>query len=339
MLYDWFNFLKKLTLRKIVNYLILRTSLFISLLLRRPVVFGYPAVATIEPTNRCNLKCAECPAGIGSMNRPRGNLDLSLFRALIDELSPGLSFLMLYFQGEPFLHPQLEELIVFATSKKIYTSVSTNGHYLSSRNAKKLILSGLDRIIISLDGTDQESYSRYRKGGDFNEVLHGIVNLVRIKKEMHSRLPMIILQFLVMRHNEHQVDEVKTLGKRLGVNRTVIKSLQVYDFVNNLDLLPSDSRYSRYTVNKNGEVIIKNRLRNRCRRLWHTIVILQDGSVVPCCFDKDARFILGKYPERSLYDIWNGNEAVQFRQKILNARKNIKMCCNCTEGSIKTYIR
>ena len=273
------------------------------------------------------------------MNRPRGNLDFSLFRDLIDELSPCLSYLMLYFQGEPFLHPQLEELIGYAASKKTYTSVSTNGHYLSSLNAKKLIGSGLDRIIVSLDGTDQESYSRYRKGGDFNEVLNGIVNLVRIKKEMHSRLPVIILQFLVMSHNEHQVDEVKTLGKRLGVNRTVIKSLQVYDFASNPDLLPSDNRYSRYTVNKNGEVIIKNRLRNRCRRLWHTMVILQDGSVVPCCFDKDARFILGKYPERSLHDIWKGKEAFQFRQKILNARKNIKMCCNCTEGSIKTYIR
>lgn len=339
MLYDCFNFLKKLTFRKIVNYLILRTSCYLSFLLRRPVVFGYPAVATVEPTNRCNLKCVECPAGIGSMKRSRGNLDFSLFRNLIDELSPCLSYLMLYFQGEPFLHPQLEELIGYAASKKIYTSVSTNGHFLSNRNAKKLIGSGLDRIIISLDGTDQESYSIYRKGGDFNEVMHGIVNLVRIKKEMHSRLPMIILQFLVMRHNEHQVEEVKKFGKRLGVDRTVIKSLQIYDFINNLDLLPSVSRYSRYTVHKNGEVIIKNRLRNRCRRLWHTMVILHDGSIVPCCFDKDAQFILGKYPERSLHDIWNGKEAVQFRQKILNARKNIKMCCNCTEGSFKTYIR
>ncbi len=339
MLYDWLNFIKKLTFRKIVNYLVLKTSFFLSLLLRRPIVLGYPAVATIEPTNRCNLKCAECPAGNGSMKRPRGNLDYSLFRNVIDELSPRLSYLMLYFQGEPFLHPQLEDFISYSAGKKIYTSVATNGHYLSSKNVIELIVSGLDRIIISLDGTNQESYSKYRKGGDFNEVLHGIVNLVRIKKIMHSRLPLIILQFLVMHHNEHQIEEVRMLGKKLGVNRTVIKSLQVYDFFSNLDMLPSERKYSRYTVHNNGEVIIKNRLKNRCRRLWHTMVILQDGSVVPCCFDKDAQCILAKYPERSLHDIWKGKEAFQFRQKILNSRNKIKMCCNCTEGGIKTYIR
>jgi radical SAM protein with 4Fe4S-binding SPASM domain len=246
---------------------------------------------------------------------------------------------MLYFQGEPLLHPRLAEFIRYATDRKIYTSVSTNGHHLGRQNAKKMIESGLDRIIISLDGTDQESYSRYRKNGDFNKVLSGIVTLVQLKKEMNSRLPSIILQFIVMRHNEYQIDEVKKLGMRLKADRTVIKSLQIYDLKNNLKLLPVNPQFSRYKLNKNSEAVIKNPLRNRCKRLWNTMVILHDGRVVPCCFDKNAQIINGKYPDSSLQKIWKGEQSVKFRQKILHSRKNISMCCNCTEGGKRTFIR
>ncbi|HJX70887.1 MAG TPA: radical SAM protein [Bacteroidales bacterium] len=317
----------------------LKASYFLSVLLRKPFVFGFPAIVTVEPTNLCNLRCIGCPAGNGSMARSRGNLDISLFISLIDELSPFLSYLMLYFQGEPLLHPQLTEFIRYAAYKKVYTSLSTNGHHLGRQNAKKLIESGLDRIVISLDGTDQESYIKYRQGGDFNKVLQGIVNLVQLKKEMNSRLPLIILQFIIMSHNEHQIDDVKTLGRSLKVDRTVIKSLQVNDLKNNIDLLPSNSGFSRYKLNKNGEAVIKNRLRNKCRRLWHTMVMLHDGCMVPCCFDKDAQFIIGRYPDSSILNIWKGKQLRRFRQKILNSRKNIQMCCNCTEGGMRAYIR
>ena len=333
MLYDWINFLKKLTFKKIVNYLILKISYFLSVLSHKPVVFGYPAVATVEPTNLCNLRCIECPAGTGSMTRSKGNLNISLFKSFIDDLSPCLSYLMLYFQGEPLLHPQFTELIQYASHKKVYTSVSTNGHHLNRENVMRIIESGLDRIIISLDGTDQESYQQYRLGGDFKRVLQGIVNLVQIKKETKSRIPIIILQFIVMSHNENQINDVKALGEKLEVGKTVIKSLQIYDLKKNLDLLPSNSRFSRYKVNKNREAIIKNLLRNKCRRLWHTMVMLKDGCIVPCCFDKDGQYVIGKYPDSSMNDIWKGEQFSNFRQKILNSRKNIQMCCNCTEGT------
>lgn len=333
MVNDWFNFLKKLTFKKIVNYLLLKVSYSMSLASQRPVVYGYPAVATVEPTNLCNLKCIQCPAGNGSMTRSKGTLDISLFRRFIDDLSPFLSYLMLYFQGEPLLHSHLTEFIQYASHKKVYTSVSTNGHHLNRENVMKIIESGLDRIIISLDGTDQESYQQYRIGGDFNRVLQGIVNLVQIKKEIKSRIPFVILQFIAMSHNENQINEVKALGKKLEVDKTVIKSLQVYDLKNNIYLLPSDSKFSRYKLNENREVVIKNRLSNKCRRLWHTIVMLNDGCIVPCCFDKDGQYGVGKYPDSSINDIWRGEQFINFRQKVLNSRKSIQMCCNCTEGT------
>jgi MoaA/NifB/PqqE/SkfB family radical SAM enzyme len=338
MVHDWFSFLRKLTFRKISNYLILKVSYLLSVFLRKPVVLGYPAVATVEPTNQCNLKCIECPAGNGSMTRSKGNIDISLYRSFINELSPYLSYLMLYFQGEPLLHPQLTRLIKYAGEKKVYTSVSTNGHHLSRENVKEIVESGLNRIIISLDGTDQQSYQQYRTGGDFWKVLQGIANLVQIKKELKSHLPFIMLQFIVMSHNENQIDEVKALGKKLGTNTTVIKSLQVLDLKNSYDLLPSDSKLSRYRLNKRKELMIKSSLKNRCRRLWHTLVMLNDGCIVPCCFDKNGQYVCGKYPESSIADIWKGDKLRSFRQSILNSRRDIQICCNCTEGMAGTFL-
>jgi len=168
------------------------------------------------------------------------------------------------------------------------------------------------------------------------KVLQGIVNLIRARKECNSRKPYVILQFIVMSHNENKINEVKALGKKLEVDKTVIKSLQVCNLTDNHYLLPVNSRYSRYKLNNNKEIIIKSRLRNKCRRLWHTMVILNDGCVVPCCFDKDGQYLIGKYPDSSVNDIWNGDQFNNFRQKILNSRKNILMCCNCTEGTSGT---
>lgn len=332
MFYDGYNFVRKLTTGKIVNYLKLRLSYFFSMVFRKPLVWGNPAVATIEPTNICNLHCIECPTGNNSLTRNKGYIDTLLYKRIIDELSPNLTWLMLYFQGEPLLHRQLPELIGYASARKIYTVISTNGHQISSENAKKLVESGLDRVIISLDGVNQESYSKYRKGGDFNLVLSGIKNLVHIKKELKSRKPFIILQFLVMSHNENQMNEIKHLGNCLGVDKTVYKTMQVTDFENNIDFLPKIKKYSRYAISGNEEITIKKKQANRCSRLWSTMVFLQDGVIVPCCFDKDATFKMGKSSDNSILEIWRGKHFNRFRKQILNSRDVIQMCGNCTEG-------
>jgi hypothetical protein len=131
---------------------------------------------------------------------------------------------------------------------------------------------------------------------------------------------------------------VKTLGRKLGINKTVIKSLQVLDLKNNHDLLPSDSKLSRYRLNRKMELEIKGPLKNRCRRLWHTLVMLNDGSVVPCCFDKNGQHVIGKYPGSSMVDIWKGEPLGSFRQRVLNSRSNIQICCNCSEGTAGTFL-
>ncbi len=260
-------------------------------------------------------------------------LEANFFRHTIDQLAPDLLYLTFYFQGEPFLNPDFLEMVKYASSKKIYTATSTNAHYLSDENARRTVESGLDRLIISLDGTTQEVYSQYRVGGDLEKVMSGTANIVKWKKKLNSRTPYIFFQFLVVRPNEHQLLEAKELAKKTGVDGIRYKTAQVYDYVNDPNqLIPQHTNLSRYRKKSDGTYESKNLLQNHCWRLWHSPVITWDGIVVPCCFDKDAKHRMGDLKNKSFKEIWKQPEYLDFRRKILKGRAEIDICANCSEG-------
>jgi len=259
-------------------------------------------------------------------------LESGLFLKIIDELKPTLSYLTFYFQGEPYLNPSFLDMVKLASDRKIYTSTSTNAHYLKDDIARKTILSGLHRIIISIDGTSQETYESYRLGGSLEKVIEGTKNLVRWKKELKSETPHIIFQFLVVRQNEHQIEDVYKLAEELGVDEVKLKTAQIYDFENGSELIPKQEKYSRYKKLTSGKFSIKNPLLNQCWQMWQSCVITWDGKIVPCCFDKDASHTLGNSQSTTFSEIWKGKEYKEFRKSILKSRKEIDICTNCTEG-------
>jgi radical SAM protein with 4Fe4S-binding SPASM domain len=255
------------------------------------------------------------------------------YTKVIDELAPKLSYLIFYFQGEPYLNPKFLDQISYAVSKKIYTATSTNAHYLTDEVAKKTVESGLDRLIISIDGTTQETYEQYRIGGKLEKVIKGTKNMVKWKKELKSLTPHIIFQYLVVKPNEHQLEEVQQLAKDIGVDEVAFKTAQIYDYENGSDLIPNQEKYSRYKKGSNGKWQIKNRLINHCWKMWHSCVITWDGKVVPCCFDKDAHYSLGEMKSTSFSSIWKGTSYQQFRSALIKSRSEIEMCKNCSEGT------
>jgi MoaA/NifB/PqqE/SkfB family radical SAM enzyme len=296
---DTTRFLSKLTLSKLFNVGLIWTSYQITRLNGKPRQWGTPMTISIEPTTACNLRCPECPSGLRSFTRETGNMKEDFFRRVIDELHQRLIYLIFYFQGEPYINPKFLEMVAYAHRKGIYTITSTNGHFLHPENARKTIASGLDRIIISIDGSTQEVYEQYRKEGVLETVLDGARNLVKAKKEAGSPTPHIVFQMLVVKPNEHQIDEVKRLAKEIGVDEVKLKTAQVYDYRHGHELIPTQSKYSRYYQDASGEWRVKNKLLNHCWKLWHACVITWDGIVVPCCFDKDASHRLGDLREKS----------------------------------------
>ena len=325
------NFLKKLSVKKIINYLLLRFSYFISVLLRKPFVLGLPAVIAVEPGNLCNLNCPECPTGTNGLTRKKAYMDMILFHKIINELSCSVLSVILYFQGEPFLCSDIFKMIAFAHKKNIYTYTSTNGHFFTEENIRKIIKSRLDELIISVDGTTQDVYEQYRKNGSLQKVLNGTKTLIQEKKRLKSLLPYTKFQFLVVKPNEHQIDEAKKLAGKIGIDKIVFKTAQIYDFENGNPLIPENEKYSRYKKGKNGKYYLKKKLKNRCWRLWSNPVITVEGDVLPCCFDKDAKYAMGNIGNQSFREIWQGKKYQKFRKKVLTNRKSIDICRNCTE--------
>ena len=328
---DALSFLKTVTWRKLLNSIKLTISYLYSTATKQLWVNGLPTTTTIEPTTLCNLKCPECPSGNGQLRRRKGNMAMKVYDHSIDQIKKTTIWLLLYFQGEPFLHPELFQLIEKARRNNLYTILSTNGHFLNTTNCERIIQSGLNRIIISLDGTEEETYSQYRKNGDFQRVTEGIKQLVKTKKSMKARAPLIILQFLVFRHNQDQVKSIKELGKSLGVDNVQVKSAQIYNFRKKTEKIPTKTKHSRYSFKSNNEPELKSELKNKCRRLWYTTVITADGEVVPCCFDKQADYTIGNLMQNPFQKIWKNDAYKNFRKKLLTSRREISICKNCTE--------
>ena len=300
---------------------------------RSPVHHYLPVALAVEPTTSCNLRCPECPSGLRSFSRPTGMLRKEMFEKLIEEIGDTLLYLTFYFQGEPYLHKDFLEMVKRATQKGIYTSTSTNAHYLNYANALATVRSGLDRLIISIDGTTQEVYQQYRVGGKLNKVLEGTRNILQARKELGASTPHVIFQFLVVKPNEHQMDEVRRLAHELGVDELRFKTAQIYDYEEGSSLIPENDRYSRYRKGEGGKWKIKNRLIDHCWKMWHSAVVTWDGIVVPCCFDKDAEYRMGNVSETSFRDVWYSDTYRGFRHSLIGGRKNIEMCRNCTEGT------
>lgn len=292
-----------------------------------------PYAISIEPTTSCNLRCPQCISGLRNFTRQTGMLDFGFYKTIIDQIKNHVIHLNLYFQGEPYLNPNFFEMIKYASDQNIFVMTSTNAHYLSKENAIKTIDSGLNKLIISIDGTTQETYQKYRIGGELEKVKQGIENIVEAKKNSQYKTIQLVLQFVIFKHNQHQIAEIKAFAKKYKDIDLQIKTAQVYDYEQDTDFIPTDSDLARYQKNELGKYELKNKIENKCWKMWHSTVITWDGNVAPCCFDKDANHIMGNINNLTFKQIWKSENYVKFRNQLLSNRSEIEMCKNCTEGA------
>ncbi|MDO9256447.1 MAG: radical SAM/SPASM domain-containing protein [Bacteroidales bacterium] len=327
----YFQLFTSLNLRRVLNFVLVETSYFLSRLIRIPIIAGNPWAASIEPTTSCNLRCPECPTGMLSLSRPNGNMHVDVFGTILDKLSPDLMYLTLYFQGEPLLNPGFTKMVQMTRKRRIFVATSTNGHYLNDRNVDEIIKSGLNHLVISMDGTDQKTYEKYRVRGDLQTVSDGIERLVAAKKAVKSSTPFIELQFIVMRHNEHQIQQMREFAKQSGVDTLSFKTAQVYNFDAESAIIPTLKSKSRYRKTSDGNWVMVNKIRNRCHRIWSSLVITWDGKVVPCCYDKNADHQTGNLLDEPLSEIWKNQKYTAFRRQVLKNRSANEICRNCGE--------
>lgn len=330
---DKLNIIFHLSIHRIWNLCLLKISYFLTKIFKKTFLIGKPFSLSIEPTTACNLGCPECPSGLKKFSRTTGKLNTTLNQNILNQVSKHVFYINYYFQGEPFLNPAFLSFIKQAKAKKIYTSTSTNAHFIDDKKAKEIIDSGLDRLIISLDGMTQKTYENYRVNGQIDKVFSAIQVLQRAKKESHTSKPHLILQFLVVRQNEHEISELESFAKECGIDDVRLKTAQFYEYKNGNSLMPTDESYSRYKKLKDGTYQLKYKLGNHCWRMWSGSVVTWDGKIVPCCFDKDAQHTLGDLQVNSFLSIWKSNPYQSFRLKVFKNRNQIEICQNCSEGA------
>ena len=328
----YYYIFKILNLSRICNYIKLLYSLYLSRITKKPIIKGKPYSLSIEPSGFCNLKCPECPVGAGVLNRKGGNMSFELYKKILTQSQPELGWLNLYFQGEPFLNPELFDMIVEARKLNIFTSISTNGHFLNDENCDKLLFSKLSEIIVSMDGITDLSYSKYRKGGDLKTVKEGIIRLIEKRNSSGLLLPLITVQFLVFKHNEKEIPDIINWCKKEKVDKLKLKTAQLNDFGKGEIELPTLKKYSRYIQNDNGSLSIKKSIKNHCFKQWSSAVFSFNGQMAPCCYDKNLKYSPGNITDNSLEQLWNSSKMNSFRYNIINNKKSITICNNCPEG-------
>lgn len=321
----------------LANLAALSSGYALSHVVKRPLVWGYPISIMIEPISRCNLRCPLCPIGARELKRDLGVMTLENFKLILDNVGRYVKVIALWNQGEPTINDQLPEMIAEATKRGIYTMVSTNGTLLHRRNLiTRLLDAGLSELVFSIDGLTPDSYKIYRIGGELEVVVENMKEFRKLRDARGSKSPKLIMQWLPMKHNQHEIPYLRAKAKEWGADTVEIKTAQVYTDYQAAQYLPDMEELRRYE--RQGQRWETKRRYQSCKRLWFSTMIDWNGNVVPCCFDKDEQFLMGNALSQDFKTIWHGEKYNSFRTKLIRHGRVEEMCRNCTEGLKSYYI-
>jgi radical SAM protein with 4Fe4S-binding SPASM domain len=259
-------------------------------------------------------------------------MGLELFQKIIEELGDYIWHLTLWNWGEPFICPDIYEMITLAERKGIFTRISTNGHFLTAgHQVERLLTTGLDNLLVAIDGASEETFSLYRQKGDWEKVVAGLKEIMARKKRQRLFRPRVELQFMVMKHNEHELLRIQSLAREIGVDRLTFKTVNIKfgpgDNKEKIDkFLPQRNYLSRYQPHSTQRKVY---LKNKCYRLWFSSVINWDGTVTPCCYDAHGHYSFGHIQEKGFSKVWNNTAYRQFRAALLKDKKVIRLCQDC----------
>lgn len=279
---------------------------------RKSLIRNYPIYFIIEPTNYCNYKCSICPNQYYA-NEEKGYMSIDLFDKILEQIKNVAEVIQLYWLGEPLLHPGIFDMIRMCKEKtNAKIMISTNGSLLSDDVVKKLVNSGLDKLIVSMDAASSNSiYQSMRCGGDLETINFNVSNLIKYSSNID-----ITLQFILTFANKCEKDSFVSKWANKGV-KVSIQCL--YTWANQMPELNSMSDFLSP---------MRNVKRVPCADLWYKMAIHWNGMVSRCCFDWSFKSIVGNVSEQEVFSVWNSSEMQKLRIQQTNERYQ-GICCNC----------
>jgi radical SAM protein with 4Fe4S-binding SPASM domain len=318
-------YLRYSTWPKLRNFMALKAQR----LLGRDVVSGLPYRYIIEPINVCNLHCPLCPTGTGALALPRGKMALSDFQRIVDSIAPYAYRIDLFNWGEPLLHKDIFAMIRYARSNGIAVRLSTNLNHFDARMAEETVASGLDEIIVSIDGADQEVYQKYRIGGNLETVLGNLKMLLAARRTAGRSTPLVNALTVVTKKNEAQVPAIQSLVENLGVDDYTPQTVAI-DPTKPQDItewLPSRGFYYYGRQSKPSPIIDF-----ACSEPWEACAIMPDGTVLPCSWFHDVNFQFGNVLREPLAQIWNNEHYISARRALAGCGHTATrhtLCADC----------
>ena len=324
------------SLRQRINRIFIK----LSYRLGKSKIWSKPKMIVIDPTNHCDLKCPMCPTGIGDKSVDRGLMTLKHYKAVIDRLGTWLQSVNMYSWGEGTLNKSFVEMVRHtACTHGIRTITNLNLNLLNDEQVEGLATSGLDKLIVSVDGATQEAYEVYRVGGNIEKVFNNMRRLVEANKRHNSNMR-VIWQFLVMKQNEQQIDLAREIAKEIGVEisfgmvRAGMKEDLTEKVEDNIqkfrEWMPENPDFNRYNLEEKTRKKQPNQQHAMfCKRPWMETFINWNGDVFPCgCVMTEKKYSMGNVFEEDFDDVWNGEKYIAARKELLGQGNDLETICH-----------
>jgi MoaA/NifB/PqqE/SkfB family radical SAM enzyme len=316
----------RMSMRKRLN--LLATGL--NLIYRRPKPWAWPIHIQMELTSFCNLRCPVCPVGLGKLTRPPQTMDMGFFSDVMAEAGPYLLTTSLWAWGEPLLHPQFADAVAICRRYGVLPLFSTNGQNLhDDRVTDDLLREPPYYLIAALDGLTDETNSQYRRGARLEGALHGIRRLARLKRERGQELPVLLMRYIVMKHNEHELPRVREFAAENGFDMLAIRSLGLRDIGEAMHrkFVPDTEAYRAYAYQQGERVRREDYI---CQLAFCFPTMLADGTLVACDQDFNGTHAFGRVgADGSFGDVWFGRQAASVRHEIKRSLDTFSFCHIC----------
>ena len=280
---------------------------------RKKKLDEYPPYLQIEPSSVCNYRCVFCYQTDKAFTEKKGGMmgqmSFDLFRKIIDEAEGNIEFFSLASRGEPFVCRDIGKMLRYCKDKFLGLKVNTNASLLTEDHCHAILSGGVNTLVISADAAVEPLYSQMRVNGKLERVMEKLRMFSDIKKKDYPDSKLI----------------TRVSGVKYNQEQTMASMTEVWgplvDQVCFVDYNPWENVYESP----------ESGVREACSDLWRRMFVWFDGAVNPCDTDYRSTLRIGRFPEKSISDLWRQEDYQQLRESHLEGKRSaVSPCRQCT---------